>query len=170
MPFLSKVLSDQSDISIHLVGHSYGGWTAMKIAKELELKNRFSIKNLVTIDPISRSECTPKKFTEGLPDVEIKRIIEKMLSGYTLTAEDTPTTNKGCLRAPSDLGDAIAILARTSRWTNFYQENYPFLHSSSIPGPIEKIENLKRDYRDDSHNMFMSDETVGKKIVDLILN
>jgi hypothetical protein len=41
---------------LFLLGHSYGGWMAMKLAKDLA--GRVEIDGLITVDPISRLRCT----------------------------------------------------------------------------------------------------------------
>jgi len=53
----TKVVLDSYDSpekEIYLVGHSYGGWLAMKVAGDIDEQ----IKGLFTIDPISRVKCS----------------------------------------------------------------------------------------------------------------
>ena len=46
---------------IHAVGHSHGGWWALKLA--LQLSDQIHFDRLVTIDPISRVTCRPPNIT-----------------------------------------------------------------------------------------------------------
>ena len=52
--------------SVYLIGHSYGGWSVMKLA--LMLLGDYKVEGLVTIDPISPLFCTPSRILSLLPD------------------------------------------------------------------------------------------------------
>lgn len=87
---------------IFVIGHSYGGWVAMKMAEDLNAQAG-QLAGLVTIDPISRKDCTYTNWTNCL----------------------------GAPRDFGD--DALrGIKEKTAHWANFYQTTTPFLHSSEI--------------------------------------
>ena len=46
---------------LHAIGHSHGGWQALKLA--LQLDGQVYFDKLVTIDPISRVNCRPPNIT-----------------------------------------------------------------------------------------------------------
>jgi pimeloyl-ACP methyl ester carboxylesterase len=93
-----------------LVGHSYGGWTAMRVAAKLAAEGR--AVDLVTIDPISPARCTQIDFLRGA----------LATSG-----------SQGCTTGPKDADDAL-LSHRLASWRNFYQTSDPLVHSASIPG------------------------------------
>lgn len=98
---------------VFIVGHSYGGWTAMYLATRLDQKVKLG--GVVTLDPISKVECTPDKFistTLGLGGGE------------------------GCQRAPADFtAQQVSFIAeRTPSWLNYYQTDVAQLHSGEIQG------------------------------------
>lgn len=55
----AKELIESESRPVIIIGHSYGGWLAMKTV--LALKPSVSLRGLVTIDPISRVHC---KYTQ----------------------------------------------------------------------------------------------------------
>jgi len=133
---------------VYIVGHSYGGWTAMDTA--LKLDSRFRLGGLATLDPISKVDCTPDKFLSGVFD----------FGG-----------SEGCQRAPTDFGDAeLATLAkRAGIWLNFYENQSDLLHSSAIA----QAQNTQRQYAGaglDPHMGFLSDVTVSDAITSMIVN
>jgi pimeloyl-ACP methyl ester carboxylesterase len=84
---------------VYVAGHSYGGWLAMKTTLALES----DIDGLVTIDPISRVNCTftfPFGCTTSPTDI----------------AED----------------DRELLAERTNSWENFYQTRTGYLHATPI--------------------------------------
>ncbi|MEY4632147.1 MAG: hypothetical protein RIQ81_2267 [Pseudomonadota bacterium] len=48
--------SSSNSSKLFIVGHSYGGWMAMKLA--VMLSGRLPLNGLITVDPISRIKCT----------------------------------------------------------------------------------------------------------------
>lgn len=101
------VESVNPDSRLILIGHSWGGWTAMTVAERIARKSPRSegvIDGLVTIDPISRRNCN-----------------------YS--------TWNNCLTAPSDFTDERREFLRESsrHWANFFQRKTIWLHSSRIP-------------------------------------
>ena len=115
--FTAKVnqqVAKTTNAQVRIVGYSYGGWTAMKVAKDMELKDAAKITSLVTIDPISVPNCTPNDFVGSL---------------------DTQAA-KGCTEAPSDFtsDDVAKIKGRAKVWSNFYQTDQTILHSGEIAG------------------------------------
>ncbi len=106
---------------LFIVGHSYGGWTAIDLA--VRLPKSVEIVALVTLDPISRVNCLPL-------DV--------------LAPADSPEAKVGCREAPADFGAAKlrAVASRAGSWNNFYQTSSVQLHS----GPIAQAENVELTY------------------------
>ncbi len=92
---------------VRLVGHSYGGWTVLSLAKDLDPK--LTVDALVTIDPISVRECNAGVLAAG---------------------------GDGCRRAPTDFGaDGLAaIKKRVGNWTNIYQTSDTLLNSGPMNG------------------------------------
>lgn len=133
-------------VRVGIVGHSYGGWTAMQVAaKIINLKNeRLDLVGLVTLDPISRVDCTPAGFIAA-----------------TLSGQSQP----GCQRAPTDMGSKeLETIKKGTKWVNYYQTAVTVLHS----GPIEGLENKKKNYQGDgldAHIEFINDESVYKDVI-----
>lgn len=92
---------------VRLVGHSYGGWTALSLAKDLDPK--LTVDALVTIDPISVRECNAVVLAAG---------------------------GEGCRRAPTDFGvDGLAVIKkRVGNWINIYQTSDTLLNSGPMNG------------------------------------
>ena len=152
VPEMIKTLGEElkkiAPVKLHLVGHSYGGWTIMQLAKTLppEIK----IEGFTTIDPISVKECNTAVYASLI------------LGGGNLN---------GCQRAPADFteSDLNAMRLRTNRWTNYYQNNFDFLHS----GPIAAAKNYEKSYSSlgfEPHNDFLKDESVIQEIVNSVQN
>ena len=101
---------------VYVWGHSHGGWTAMDLVRNVAQLN---YRNLVTVDPISVVNCGPLVFSGGV------------LSG------DAP----GCREAPADLEDEVSTIAqRAKHWTNWFQLEFPLLHSEQISAATENFE------------------------------
>jgi hypothetical protein len=150
VPEMIKLVGEElkkiAPVKLHLVGHSYGGWTIMQLAKNLppEIK----IDGFTTIDPISVKECNTAVYASLI------------LGGGNLN---------GCQRAPADFteSDLNAIRLRTNRWTNYYQNNFPLLHS----GPIVAASNNEKSYYSmgfEPHNDFLKDESVIQEIINSV--
>jgi pimeloyl-ACP methyl ester carboxylesterase len=125
---------------IRLVGHSYGGWTVLSLAKDLDPK--LTVDALVTIDPISVRECNAGVLAAG---------------------------GDGCRRAPTDFGvDGLAaIKKRVGNWTNIYQTSDTLLNSGPMNGadndrrdyPVAPFT---------PHSAFLDDSQVIDKIADVV--
>lgn len=138
----NELLAGVDTPQVLLVGHSYGGWTAMDVAKNLPATVK--LKGLVTLDPISHVDCDPESF---------------------ILATFGGATEEGCTRAPQDFGEAgIAQIAKKAEeWLNYYQTKVEFLHS----GEIKAAKNFLRTYEGDSfapHNAFILDEAIFDEI------
>lgn len=100
--------------SIHLIGQSHGGWTVMMSALSLPAG---SLATLVTIDPISLTECTSFDWT-----------------GSWLGSIFGADGAAGCTESTSDLVPYFSrIKASTSSWIHFWQDENELLHASDIP-------------------------------------
>ena len=101
---------------IYLWGQSHGGWTALDLVRRLP-QLRFRVLN--TVDPISISDCGPAVFIGGV------------LSGSA----------PGCRGAPRDLEPSYAQISKSvAHWTNWYQTEFPLLHSGVIGAAKENVE------------------------------
>ena len=105
------------DLDLYIIGHSYGGYTALELAKTYSKY----IKGMVTIDPISMLNCQAK----------------------TMMVEFKDTVNKkhpGCLKAPDDRYSKknIAFLQKHMSenkgkwWLHMHQNSFAWLHSTKI--------------------------------------
>lgn len=103
--------------NIYALGHSYGGWLAMNLARYLP--HSAMLKGLVTLDPISKINCTPTQ-----------------LFGSYMRSQLEPWPHAGCVEAPSDFtaSERASISSRAGFWQNFYQNASVYLHSSNIVG------------------------------------
>lgn len=99
---------------VYLVGHSYGGYSAMIAASSLPAS--IHIRSILTIDPISMTKCSPVTFI---------RSYLRLITGYKPI--------EGCIAAPPDIENSFGDIAhRVDHWMHFYQHNYGYLHSSDI--------------------------------------
>lgn len=111
-----KLVADRAKgKDVFMVGHPYGGWTAMKLA--ILTKKIANLKMLVTIDPISLPHCHSSTFIGSMFSTE-------------------PSLD--CTRSPILEKDKFARvdlenIASTGRWYHFWQEEYDRLHSGPIP-------------------------------------
>jgi hypothetical protein len=142
--FINTSLKSPKSVRIGLVGHSYGGWTAMKLAPLLDPK--FKLEVMVTLDPISKVECTPQGF------------IDVLVSG---------APQPGCLRAPRDISQAVIDKIKPEKpWVNYYQTDFNLLHSS----PINQVKNVKKSYTGpgfEPHLGFITDADLFQEIWEL---
>jgi hypothetical protein len=132
-----------ASVKIYLWGQSHGGWTAMDLVRKVSGLN---YRILMTVDPISVENCGPAVFSGGV------------LTGYA----------PGCNEAPADMRPSGKTIAgRVGRWVNWYQTQFPHLHSDKIPSAHE---NIFRSYEDDfwnlagAHGMIEVDPEVWKDI------
>jgi hypothetical protein len=114
--WIKEIYRDYPNAPVYIWGQSHGGWTALDLVRSLpELNYRI----LHTVDPISVVDCAPGNFIEGI------------------LLDSAP----GCRRAPQDLRSHYSqISQRVSRWTNWYQQEFPLLHSGPISNAHENIE------------------------------
>jgi len=108
---------------IYIIGHSYGGWTAMQLVLHLNaLKESgdipdLNIAGLVTVDPISPEHCHPEAST--------------ILSN-----------SAGCTSFPPDINGAKRATIRDNvKWWRHYYQGFIFLHSDAMPD--EEIDGVK---------------------------
>lgn len=149
---INSSLEKLKNPKVTIVGHSYGGWTAMKLVQNLNPKA--TLNTLVTIDPISRENCRPRALIENL----------------TLEGPGV----RGCNEAPSDFdGKAIDMIARRAgSWYNYYQTSAVKLHSSTFSSSLVKNEEViyqPKDKKFESHILFMHDTKFIDKITDIII-
>jgi pimeloyl-ACP methyl ester carboxylesterase len=134
---LQDQLTRQGIKKIAILGHSYGGYTAMLVAKTLSKSNSsIKVTSLTTLDPISMDTCQPSNLV------------------VTLQKKAVPP---GCNQAPaSTISDnfinsaEIREIASTIPWINIWQGADKYLHSSpiSVPG----VENHEVIYRKDKRD------------------
>ncbi len=122
---------------LFIIGHSYGGWTAMDLV--MRLPKDLAIGGFVTLDPISKVTCTPKSFVSHIADKD----------------------GSGCREPPSDFAPSqISGLAKRVRhWGNYYQVSSKVLHS----GPLNGADNNVRAYEGTGfapHNALVTDPEV----------
>ena len=107
------------DIALYLIGHSYGGFTAIQLADYFS----GNFAGLITIDPISMLKC------------QAHDMATKIYS--TVTAQ-----HPGCRTAPDDefsLASIHNIQSEITKsngkkwWYHTFQNAFPWLHSSRIP-------------------------------------
>ncbi len=97
-----SVAGIQANQRVFIIGHSYGGWIAMKIAERFSTGSG-QLAGLITIDAISRTGCTYSNWSNCV----------------TAPKDFSPASLDG-------------VRANTRHWANFYQTTTPYLHSSSI--------------------------------------
>jgi len=132
---LSKVMqrierqSENYARPVFVVGHSHGGWLAMRIIESMRkpLVNGY----LATLDPISFVECNASTFAEAialtvfLPGVAWNRLAP-------------------CRRAPGDISNLtlrqIRSIIPEGSWRNYYQTNFIPLHSGPMNGPDHSMD------------------------------
>jgi pimeloyl-ACP methyl ester carboxylesterase len=94
------------------IGHSYGGWLAMKTLLSLQdAAQPLPRPALFTIDPISRRHSSPTRWL-------------------------------GCSSAPTDISESEYLQIGTSveQWVNFFQRRTPVVRSSAVKGAQSNIE------------------------------
>ena len=133
--------------SVYLIGSSYGGWSAMKLA--LKLLDKYKVEGLVTIDPISPLSCTPSVFLSLLP-------------------------NKGCQHAPADIsaGDRERHNSGIVSWSHFYQTQFERLHSSAYTEPrfVKRLDfDVSGFFYNDPHALIGRDPRIWKSIADHLI-
>lgn len=129
--FLAKLgpLLDQNGIQkVAIIGHSFGGYTAIQAAKHLVNGNhKVQLSLLVTLDPISMNQCLPEVFSKG---IQAKNGLPGCTNAPGINMNDA-TINK------SDMEK----IASKVPWFNYWQGVDRYLHSSPIDiGDIQNIE------------------------------
>ena len=108
--------SSSDDSPVYVWGQSHGGWTAMDLVRRVP---NLQYQVLTTVDPISIPDCGPVVFVGGV------------LLG----------TAPGCRGAPQDLGSSFEQISKSvAHWTNWYQLEFPLLHSDNIAHATENVE------------------------------
>jgi len=102
---------------IAIIGHSFGGWQALKLS--LMLQDKAEIVSLTTIDPISMVSCVPIT----MPFQVVLSMINNNLG-------------QGCQRAPSDfpVAELYQLAGKIGCWNHFYQTEAYGLHSGPLAG------------------------------------
>lgn len=97
-----------------VIGHSYGGWAAIKAAAALV--HDVDIAYLATIDPVSVVGCPPSAYLEA----------------------DEPFGP--CTESPVDLAaDFTTIRDAGVPWVQFYQDRYKFIRSTPIADATRNV-------------------------------
>ncbi len=102
---------------VQIIGHSYGGWLAMSLAKNIPAS--VQVRQLITIDPISPITCTPESLT-GAISAKLGDIFSSR-PGYNTSPDDlTPQFR-------------VDLRRRLNAWHNFYQfDALNVLHGTAI--------------------------------------
>jgi pimeloyl-ACP methyl ester carboxylesterase len=109
----------QPDTRVALVGYSYGGWLAMKLADLLPAD--VDVVTLATIDPISTVTCSTLAYAAG--------------------ASGIGAIDPGCTQSPPDLAPRFSPIAeRVGAWLNFHEPDSPYLHATAIAAADQNLE------------------------------
>lgn len=113
-PIYDEVNRFSTTHDVIVVGHSYGGWLAMNVAKNINVERR---RALFTIDPISPNNCAQFSYARGA-------------AASTFGGSGV----QGCTEFPGDLDTNFtgAIKAAFGRWNHFYQTQYGPIHSNVL--------------------------------------
>lgn len=122
---------------ILMVGHSYGGWTAMDIVQKLPPGTK--IKGLVTLDPISHADCNLSTFGGA----ECKRAPQDFGEEGLKEIKD-----------------------KTAQWLNYWEDGSTTLHSGEIAG-AQNVKRTYPGSGFGPHNAFLSDDAIGDEITAL---
>ncbi len=115
---IAKLARDADRVLV--LGHSYGGWTAMQLLLSGVQLNK--VKALATVDPISVVDCTPGAYMKSSP---------------------------GCQKFPADITaeQRRAVAKIAGNWRNFWQDvtKGGFLSSPLHSGPaqVAGVEDVK---------------------------
>ncbi len=120
---IQQTITKISAYDLYVIGHSYGGWVAVRAAAKFPATVRIS--EFSTLDSVSPLKCPPKKIAASY-------------------ASRHP--NPDCTTSPQDqAGENILTRQRVTFWQHFYQYTSPYLHAAPIS---EASENLFFDYPD----------------------
>jgi pimeloyl-ACP methyl ester carboxylesterase len=142
---LNALTASVESPEVYFVGHSYGGWAAMKLAMTLD--PQVKVGALVGVDAISSKNCLPSQFLDSL----LKRPVP------------------GCTEAPSDITsiERINLAQKVRIWLNLYQLDSRLLHS----GAIANAENSMRRYPGRgllAHGDIFDDSALASQVLGLI--
>lgn len=109
---LKKEIQTVANPVVIIVGHSYGGWTAIQTANHL-MENSIDVFGLMTLDAISPVHCHPSVLTDSV--LQFKQ-------------------TKGCTRFSEYLTSSQInrLQVNLNWWLHFYQDQSYFLHSDDI--------------------------------------
>jgi pimeloyl-ACP methyl ester carboxylesterase len=123
--FLSQLesqLASQHVRKVAIIGHSYGGYTSMLVAKAFSNPgSRIKVVSLTTLDPISMDTCQPQ-----------------ILLNYLVREAPAPGCNEAPATSQKDSHismDDVTKIAATVPWTNLWQGVDTYLHASPIAVP-----------------------------------
>ena len=136
---VSDIINNHPNHKVYFVGHSYGGWLSMKTILAIKDNIKRKIDGLITIDPISVATC---QFSSNA-----NYIINRFLSGkFDLSGSD-------CNSAPKDItiDEKKTIASAVKFWHNHYQEEFYWLHSSTIQEATVNIKQSLPWYRINEH-------------------
>jgi hypothetical protein len=162
---LQSQLKSQKIRKVAILGHSYGGYTSILVAKALSKKDsEIKVTSLITLDPISMDTCQP---------ANIAYMLQK--SAASPGCNQAPATG---LRDNNITSAEINDLAANIPWTNLWQGADTYLHSSPISA--SGVDNIEIVYNKDkkggvlNHIWFLYPDEKTKenwpKIVDSIIS
>lgn len=117
------------DSKIFIMGHSHGGWMAMRATIKLG-----HVDGLYTLEPISAAQCTSRDYLQNRP-----RVIFKWRQNIV----------PGCRQAPTDVNRSAIVAATGGNWINFflapntekgnvYSSPIPEAHNHMIWAPAQR--------------------------------
>jgi hypothetical protein len=117
-----RQVEEAGNPEIFLAGHSYGGWTSLRIARMLLARGK-NVRGLEMIDPINPLFCPAPVYAKST-------VLNKILG------KDESVS--GCTRSPGAMPPAVAkgLAKNQGWWHDTYQTRHPTLHS----GPIYSTE------------------------------
>lgn len=119
--FIDRKEARGKDVKLYMIGHSYGGFTSLQLAKAFAEQ----MAGLATIDPISILRCQAQAMS-------------------TEPWQTATRQHKGCLEAPRDkysrrsieaMQNVLEASASEVWWYHSYQKTFVWLHSDAIAGP-----------------------------------
>jgi len=119
---LEKQISDNPGSPIFVSGFSQGGWLASQMISKTAFLG-LKVHGLLTLDPISPLECTPRVYLKNFGDVA-----------------------PGCQHHPSDWDHGFSndlLWATSHSWIHFYQTDFSLLHSSPVQALIDNRQSFK---------------------------
>lgn len=145
--FNEQLLGLEKPAKLTIVGHSWGGWTAMRMATYIDPS--IELGGLITLDPIDRENCGPVEVSASL----------------------TRVGGAACQRAPEHVTKGRALnFAEGGQWINFYQTKFAPLHSGPIPAASKNIEKtFNVSVLDPAYHIdFLKDQEVINTVLNLV--